>query len=222
MSNEKKEPINAELMREYIFDITEVGDHITSNSLKNAVYKRHRDNDGSRGSKTSADNSWNNTLYWFKKEGFLVSEKRGGKDLIRSDRPTPIRYDTSNYKNQRIEVMRGRGDSTVYGWYFESQKKDHTRNGDRFFPMKVGFTTKSGFDRTKESTISSPEKGTLAFELKTNEPEKWERLLHAILDAEGKRVEPEETHSSECFYTNPQELAVVYDWFQNHFASHRR
>ena len=73
--------------------------------------------------------------------------------------------------------------------------------------MKIGRTGGDAQNRMNESSGYLSERPILGFELKTDDAENWEKLLHGMLHLAGRHMP--EAVGTEWFFTNPDELSEI-------------
>lgn len=104
-----------------------------------------------------------------------------------------------------MEIVReiGKGDETVYLYYFPSQVNDETWT----WPCKIGGTQKDPVVRIKEQQTSMQEKPVIGLVMHTDNARRDERLIHAILKKEGKQLD---TFGREWFMTRPHYVEKIF------------
>ncbi len=108
----------------------------------------------------------------------------------------------------------GDGDSYVYVYYYPMCRDFAELHGQSAYPCKIGETEDTPAERVRkqlnESTFQYP---VIGLTIRTNNPEKLEKLIQIHLELRGKHKK--DTPGKAWFMTSPREVEQIYKSFMS-------
>ncbi len=110
-----------------------------------------------------------------------------------------------------VERMVGQGDSSVYVFYFSSDRENAISKGQVQWRCKIGYTTGNPYDRVKDQVGVVPERPRVPLVIQNIQAQTLEQHIHQTLSKKGRHVK--EAQGTEWFITTPREVEDIYrDW----------
>lgn len=116
------------------------------------------------------------------------------------------------YEVPNTERALGRGEGSVYLFYFPNDKKFALDAGQLCWECKIGMTNGNPYDRVREQVGIVPQVPRVPLVIRTDEASTLERHIHKTLSKMGKHVQ-KDAQGTEWFVTTPIEVENIYkDW----------
>lgn len=140
-----------------------------------------------------------------------VAEKHGIDLNDLTDSRTPPRKNKIPNSDLVTEKTIGSGKSSVYLYYYPQYRVSAESKGENVWACKIGRTIHGEADgRIRGQATGLPESPKIGLDIKTNEEDKIERIIHNILKVRGKHIE--DAPGSEWFLTSPSEVEDIYNF----------
>lgn len=145
------------------------------------------------------------------KHGWYFISSEGVDDVEEEDADEDL--SEQSYISSSTRVL-GSGSSEVYVYTYPGYPELARLKGDSEYRLKIGMTTIGHDLRFKTSShTDEPEYREVLLIINTDHPEQLEKMIHAILDMSGHKLE--DTPGREWYRSSPEAIVSIYHSLQD-------
>jgi hypothetical protein len=208
--NVEGKPLKAAMIRGYLQEL-EPGESTARKALFDRVCKTHVERGGLPSEAKSPMDQFDMQLKEMKEQGFLANPETGIWE--RTDKQPRDEDSAIEELASQAQVTMGEGRELVYAWNLPLYRRWAETQGESVYPMKIGITGNDDPQiRITTSEGYAPEQHELGFLFRTDDAQRWEKLLHSFLGLCG-RHKPK-ARGTEWYDTTPDELREIVSRFE--------
>lgn len=207
-------PITPNIIAELIIHLFQ-GKTIKRDIIINQVNNYHVQNGGYKAEAQDLTGSVKKALTRLKNKGKVLNNAKNGYWTVLPTTEFAISPDEKEKTLIDIDIEKlpthktyGTGTGSVYLYYFSNYKKFAESTGVEFWRCKIGMADKDPLLRAiSQASTALPEKPTIEFIIRTDQPSALEKSIHNILHLRNRFCN--DTTGIEWFNTNPDEVIEI-------------
>lgn len=175
----------------------------------NRIIEYHKDNGGIISHK---DYAWvfKASTKWLKKSGLVNCGYGIWRLNYKNEEVEVVEVRTTNECKYSVDEIIGKGNRSIYVYYYDIYKKYAEIRAEVNFPCKIGRTDRAPIQRILgQCGTCYPEMPHVSLIINCEDSAKLELALHSILKYKNRWIE--DAPGNEWFMTNPQEIKKIYN-----------